>query len=443
MDRNFAGLLKLEKNDLMYDMNKYFENQYSTKKYYIEYRGFLTNHISHGMIALMQLNSDLKDIKLYMKYYENKHKLETINMYERNNNVSLKPVKVGLNDLNKILGKRTNFYGIYNLLEMYFMNEGTFDFNVKKFINKVFPWISNGMSGALLHTLIHTGYGIASNNYTMILEGLSYLVHSHLKFEYDIQKYDKNCIKHKDVFELFTRIKREEKLLNCLKDNYYKVAHIPQGSAQNPLICLSRYGSGLIQQYMDSIFHIIPLIDIKSDINIETQKHNLFQFIVNIAVKLYVYAKSIHFNDFVLLHGVTGVWSLLNIIKLLDNINDINNSILQYISILIALYPVQFSPDLIGAQNEITHDKQMKQKQGTINWVVLIKDLIDQTRNDISNHKFTDEHVYKIIGVLIDFVEMEYISQELCYYGISKALQPLIIKTIASENNLQKYSSKM
>ena len=51
---------------------KEFLVQNSTAKYFIEYGGFLSNHISHGIIALHRLGAPPSRIQRFVDWYERK-----------------------------------------------------------------------------------------------------------------------------------------------------------------------------------------------------------------------------------------------------------------------------------------------------------------------------------------------------------------------------------
>ena len=440
-NKNTFNLLKIDFNPVLLKANKYYINEYSTsKKYYMEYNNHLSNHLSHAMIAFIQLNMELNDIKNYFKYYSTK--LETPNNYETTNNVSLKPIKCEYKNIGKYIGKRINYYGILNMFKYELENKCEDD--IKKLVNKVFPMICNGITGALLHGIIHLGYGMKGHNNEMIIEGLTYITHSSIIFDsnYKPSMLKTNNIKRKtmDIFDVLGTIQKDKILLNAVKDNYKSIKYDSETSVLNPFICLSKCSQNLIQNYLKMFINTVPLLNGKcnisdenkdsdddvSMISLDKQKYELKKYLLNAMIQVYTYSNGMNDNNFFILHYVTAAWSLGNIIDYLDNYNDINKSVLDYLSSFIAGYIVLNSPDINIGKQEILKDIQKRQNNNNGNdinddyWKALINELISNTQNDIKNKKFTDEHVYKLIGVIIECVDESIIDMELGYYSIAK-----------------------
>ena len=91
-----------------------------------------------------------------------------------------------------------------------------------------------------------------------------------------------------------------------------------------------------------------------------------------------VYVKSQRKNDFFLLHGVTGSWSLCQILPLLSQDKEILKTLRVFLSTLLSVYLAQTSP-ILDADEEIEKD-----------FPQIIKECVAEKR---------DEHIYKMVQV--------------------------------------------
>ena len=97
------------KDILPIQISQLFNKNYCTNYYYIEHNGFLSNHLSHGIISLYKLNANNNTIKLFIKKYENKLEKPTKNL--------LKIKSCDWYEIDLYLGQRKNFYGIFNMMK--------------------------------------------------------------------------------------------------------------------------------------------------------------------------------------------------------------------------------------------------------------------------------------------------------------------------------------
>ena len=111
IDRLFN--IKSRKNTFPSELSELFVREFSTNKYYIEYNGFLSNHLSHGMIALYRINATNNNdiIKSFMKHYSNK--LEDISL----STIDTNREACNWYKIDAYLGQRKNFYGIFEMMK--------------------------------------------------------------------------------------------------------------------------------------------------------------------------------------------------------------------------------------------------------------------------------------------------------------------------------------
>ena len=109
-------------------------------------------------------------------------------------------------------------------------NKDTFNNDIDRFIANRFPSFSSGQSGSLLHGLIHLGYGLSCKNKQVILEGMSYIPHSYLHFDYKPPSNDETYDGNLSILKVLDMIRQDGILKQNLYDNFHKVLHIPLGT---------------------------------------------------------------------------------------------------------------------------------------------------------------------------------------------------------------------
>ena len=76
-------------------------------------------------------------------------------------------------------------------------------------------------------------------------------------------------------------------------------------------------------------------------------------------------------------------------------------------------------------------------------WNALIAEIVFNLKEDAVNEIFYDEHIYKLVAVVLECLEMRMIDEELAYRAIWKAAeQPLVIRGISREIKEQRQLQK-
>lgn len=428
-----------------------YENKYGTKNYHIEYRIFLTNHLSHGMIALFKLNCATNCIKSFMDHYTSSN-LETKSEFEKNyqlrkhKQISLAAEKCNWNDRNSYLGKEQNFYGIYDMMESDLESE--FNGDLLQFVRTRFPLLSSGVSGGAFHGLIHLGYALSiTHNKHLILEGMTYLTYVYIPFAENIPQLssynsqsnvneDENKAKdgisdeqqkQMTLFSVLELVKKEGKLLECVKNNSSKFKK--DGSFGTAMLCLSGFAKEMMAEYVHLFYDSIPLLTVPFTTKAEMDEEllQLKKYLMRACIELYVYGNGVNSeNDFFLVHGVTSAWSLLQVFQfLLPNVLDINRAVVQFIHGVIALYVLQNQVDIIVDAEDHEHEFYVKN----------IMQIVDKVKEDVRNGRYIDEHVYKLIAVVLECLEDEMIDEKCAYYALRKIIKPLAFLTISFPNS--------
>ncbi len=149
----------------------------STDKFYIEYGGYLSNHIAHGCIALYMLGaSEARILKFAEDYCK---ELEPKENHCHADNKDFQSIK-------EYRGKHVGFYTIFNNFDNLL---GTKYSTIEELLESEIPQLLPGMLGAALHGIIQMGYGLQAGTDRTVLEGLAYLHHS---YEPPIDKHGKS-----------------------------------------------------------------------------------------------------------------------------------------------------------------------------------------------------------------------------------------------------------
>lgn len=340
----------------------------STKKHFIEYEIFKSNHMAHGIIALHKLGASENRITDFIntlgKYLEipdsSNHKGE---------NPDAPPIDE--KELDNLLGKRKYFYEIKNRFKIKLAESDS----LEAFIQKEFPPLSRGMSCSALHGLIHVGYGYNARNSTVVCEGIAYLHHSYspLLFhtgdpEIGIENFGKGPC---SILEILEQLRSDTKLRQVMLDGAKKFAESDWDSStfQYRLKALMVEGTN-VMEYANKIN--IPCV--------AADAIQIADWILKQAIAVYVMSERV--NDFFLVHGITGAWSLKQIIPLLKR-PDALDALRTFTCMLLSVYMTQDTPRLLKppSRSESTNDTA---------WKNLIDEALSRPR---------DEHVFKMIQV--------------------------------------------
>ena len=270
------------------------------------------------------------------------------------------------------------------------------------------------MSGAAFHGLIQLGYGISSDHTETILEGLAYLIHSYLQFDTQLQRVDdafddEEFTTHADnnsksklsivssIFDILDKMKKEQHFPESAVSRLKQYSNsdeinsiIGAGSYIRSMTILSNYAQAEITQRFLPLLPLLTNLFAKSSNNnnnnnnkdetenkTETlntkntqgghnsesgQMQQISAFVLSNVLAVWTYAVNDQYNDFFLLHGVTGAWSLLEIIdktKLYStNKHACLACIRQFFYALGAVYAMEGCPDINCPQWLIDETKE-------------------------------------------------------------------------------------
>ena len=280
-------------------------------------------------------------------------------------------------DVDSLLGIRRGFYRLLCHYKQELARCGSVD----AFLREIWPRLASGMACAALHGLIQTGYNLAVGDEEGICEGIAYTHYSHKPLVYNkdapanqVSEFGKGTRSAASVVdEVRTDTAMREKMLADAEVFRASTADRMIGTGQNRLV-------SMVMQQGDRLMGLVNQLQVP-DFKDNPAKV-LGDFIVHAA--LTVYQGSDRRNDFLLLHGVTGAWSLRNIMPHLSR-EDVIDSARIFLCCLLGTYKTQDNPELVHT--------------------VPACDVTDKVWQEIITkalgHDF-DEHIFKLVQVCHD-----------------------------------------
>lgn len=379
----------IHKSMAVTDVRKELTTKYSTRKFAMEYGGYLSNHLLHGVVALFELGAPKEQIEAFAEHYA-KEKLETT-AYDHEDpfemvvavDTSDAPVIPSTERVKELLGKREDFDALLAFYAHEVKLHGT-DEAIRKHLSTMI----GGLCGALLHGLIQLGYAYHIGGDRLIAEGLAYLHFSYLSFE-DKDDYKKTSEPlNEDKKKQFTReealsvahaVKNHEFILSEMHKQLETApfADLPIGIYQRNLNALSAHperASAAAFQLIASTLDQFDFSNINGDVALD--------------FSLWLYTMIEH-NDFVIAHAVTSAWSLKQLEHLLSH-DDRVRAWKVWFRVAVSAFIQQQVTDLSA---EDICDRAVDLELSTLDsWT----EIVGRT---LALEETTDEHVYKVVQV--------------------------------------------
>jgi len=348
---------------------------YSTDRYFIEYGGFYANHLAHGVIALHRLGVSGNRIEPWIEWYAD-GKLESAEDHQD-------PDDDDVPDVDKLLGKRTRYY---TLLQHYTNKyEKECNQSLDQLISTYFPKLYPGMFASLLHGLIHMGYGYSVGDKQTVLEGLAYLHHSYVPLnsrdaaiEYQNQNWGQGSHSPLEVVSMVTNdpvitsIVTGKEYLE-LNDKVFQSRVIMMMQKAGKELLSYTYKLKCPEWYEPDQLDMAQIVKLNN-------------WIIDVAITVYVSSEPR--NDFMLLHGVTGAWSLSKLIPLMKDPQEASKALQLYLCLVFAVYVADNTPPL-AVPESVNEASEVSQST----WHEIVREATAEDR---------DEHVYKLIQVCYD-----------------------------------------
>lgn len=147
-----------------------------SRKWDIEYDGFLSNHLSHVWIVLGALHYPQSRFQQWEDIYTGSEAVHAGGNLSLARKPSLSsPIITDNNWLSHISSIPTNYPSFLNFFEA----KLTSPQSIPSIIEKYLPPLLPGMAGAALHTIIQTGWGAEASHPGTVAEGLAYMSTAH------------------------------------------------------------------------------------------------------------------------------------------------------------------------------------------------------------------------------------------------------------------------
>ena len=146
------------------------ETLLNDQSFHIEFNGFLSNHVKHGVVALNGLGASLQRIK---EFYDIYAKRTTYGF-------GLEPSRPSKHTITHdnwqvYFGKHCSFTSYCQ-----FFDKQEKELGMEQVLAEYMPHLLPGCVGSLLHGTIHLGWALDSGNRWMIIEGLAYMAFSYV-----------------------------------------------------------------------------------------------------------------------------------------------------------------------------------------------------------------------------------------------------------------------
>ncbi len=348
----------------------------STKKYFIEYGGFLSNHIGHGIIALKRLGASPQRAVEFVDWYT--ARLESRSEHEEEH-VDIASEEDAL----KLLGANKNFYALVDYYEKRLKED--YGNSPEAMVADLFPKLSVGMAASALHGLIHLGYGFASQTGWMVCEGFAYLHFSYAPIALD-------AVKESPLFgageipilEVIARVGQNDGLKRFLQEEDSAFKGRETSGFQRRFLALLGKRSAELMAAVCQIETPSPLRDQCLD---AAGANEALKWLLDCCI--IAYCVTTRPNYFFMLHGVTGCWSLRQILASVD-VRYIPTIIRNYLCILLAAYLAEDCPTIDSA---ILTSGCTSTLEGMRQEVL---------RSPTKGGDDRDEHVFKLLQVCIE-----------------------------------------
>ena len=261
-----------------------------------------------------------------------------------------------------------------------------YDSNLELLLRSEFHNLAPGLVGSALHGLIHTGYGFAARSSRLVCEGLAYLHHSYIPITLSPSAPPLELLGqgNMDVVDVLKMFRQDAELYTAMASEAVRedAAVRSHGYFQPRVAALLLHHGDTLAEYVQQV-QFPAFFDPQS--KSQDQLEKLLKWLVDCAIIVYIVAENP--NDFFLVHGVTGAWSLRNILLTYTDYDKGCEVIRTYLCVLLAVYAAIDNPK-ICLQN-LSADKGSTE----VPWTELAEKAMAREY---------DEHIYKLVQVCWD-----------------------------------------
>jgi len=378
------------------------------RNWHIEYNDYLSNHITHNWIALDAAGASQEKMQWWQDTYTHNATNETYQSAARKPEMLEAPRDNPI-DYTEITDANwlNNLQSIRIAFPLYrdFFDKKIAKLGLSECLNLYYPALSEGMAGAALHAVIHTGWAVDVESADMAAEGLAYMAsafqplatgahHSkHQLWSPDaprIIKTLKQILTDESVAQLAEQADRLSKT-----DEYIK---LNRGRFQQRLITFDNPEQPMAQFLNERVTLKLP--DIGHDLTASIEA-------LTVIAASTVYSSD---NEFFILHGLTSLHAVLCVLPHLDE-NAQRDALGYWFRALVAVIISQGSPGVkevitmleqwdARESKEKTSGYQLNEEQ-KVWWLQILQSTTDSL----------DEHVPKTAYVLKRWAEWQAFSK--------------------------------
>ena len=376
------------------------------RNWHIEYDDYLSNHITHNWIALDAAGVNQDKMQWWQDVYIN----DAINKGTANaakEPEMLAPPRRDALDYTAI----TDVNWLHNLQSTRIAFEAYRDFfdnkiaklGISACLKRYYPTLSEGMAGAAMHAVIHTGWAVDVESDNMASEGLAYMAtafqplatgthHSHHQLWSPDAPNAIDALKHILIDDNVPQLTKRANELSRT-DDYDR---LNRGSFQQRLITFDNFNEPMAQFLNDNVMLKLPSIGNDLTASIEE---------LTVIAASAVYDSN---NEFFIVHGLTSLHAVLCVLPHLDEMAQ-RNALGYWFRALVAIVILQGNP---GSENTLTVLKNWQADKNTFNRYQLSDDdkawwlqTLQSTTDSL------DEHVPKTVYVLKRWAEWQAFSK--------------------------------
>lgn len=385
-------------------------------KYHIEYGGYLSNHFSHGVIAISGIGCPEDRVEKFCLAYRDHevfgHKLEPPKFEDR---------KEILNDeeLFQILGKKQNYLGITDYLIK--VKKEKYGNDSCKLMNYYLPKLLDGIVASALHPLISLGYALEVFDEELIIDAMAYMVYSHISLGplNNSEKLNKTTTEknYKTLQEaglnipaIFKKIRNEGKLSAILEHNKDK-PDTNYGPFIKKTLAIVQYGSKQIDEYVktyllkDSIYEFV-----------QKDWKTFYSLLFDDILSIYDLTAEFHReDDFFILHMVTSLWALGQVAEYLTA--DMRYELtVTWLKAAFGVYVIEGCPYFEDVKSDYTY----KKKDNNIPSWKEIRDFVNESNEN-------NVHTIKVAFTCLDRIRNQRI-----FIPVEDPQQDEFLKVVAS-----------
>lgn len=300
----------------------------SDKTFFIEFQGYLTNHLKHAIVALDKLEAPPERIQGYWDHYSN---LTPYNLEIEKNPKSwdhVQPIS-DKKEWKHLRGKKEKWQEMCAFLEQ--EKEEHYNGDTTKLVQAYSPDLLGGIAGALTHGIIHLGWGIDAGNDWMTTEGLAYLNFCYLGV--DESKFHDNAVEEQSPMESIMRVADDYHSQN-LKEAWIAKSKLQYDTDFHPELVVAGFQWQLAKVLASP--HSVAT-NLPTWLNTYASE-DLWKELYRTCVWIYLGTRDTdNHGNFLVLHSLTSLWGLEKVCQVINDPEVERKALKQFYANLVCL----------------------------------------------------------------------------------------------------------